>query len=554
MKLRPGTALGPYLIEDEIGRGGFATVYRAHDPRFGGPVAIKVLASHLSADAEAVERFLGEARALRSVDGESIVAVFDIAVTDNDQPYMVLQYADRGTLEDRLSRGIPATDGELRRVARFLTESLGILHDRAMVHRDVKPSNVLITEQPGSADVDGGLLLADERLVLGDLGLVKDLSSSPAVTRGSGSAAYAAPEQRAVVSRVDTRSDVYAATAVLAELAVGRVRRADESWEQLLEEVAEQRGVGLSTSLARGLSESPEDRPPDVVDLLAGVEHALDGRPGTHLGAVGDNRQGLSTRVRLAVGALALVLVAGTAFMLTDRTERLNADGVRAETAADTEQPPAEETEQVLGEQVTAATEACGDPTRGVAEGRAPADVRISDVTDTTITVEWAPEDRPFSIFLDGRYFDNARKNSSQYVFEGLDPATLHDVVIIVHDGDPSGDGALVCATTSADPVDRVPEGLTMATDLVASSLTPTSATLSWTAASSGGRYTLYSGNLPEGKNFPTIVGAGGVPPDQTSFLFEDLERGARVVLGLRTVLGENQSGLAWIEVQLPGE
>lgn len=576
MDFEPGSRLGPYLIEDEIGRGGFATVYRADDARFGKPVAIKALAAHLAAEDEAVERFVAEARALRSVESESVVSVFDIAETVDGRPYMVLQYADRGTLLSRLLEGNPATTEELGQLVDFFEQSLGALHERAMVHRDVKPSNVLLTT--GTERVGGASLLKpDDRLLLGDLGLVKDISAGT-VTRGSGSAAYASPEQRAVVSRVDTRTDIYAASAVLTEAAAGRVRRPDESWEQVIGELQARDHPSLGNALLRGLDADPEQRPVGIQQWASELRAAL--RPG---GAETAGPRVVRRPNRILIGIGALMMLAGiggivaSMFMSNQPTNDTaliaSSEGLRAiatATAVPTPTPvpvtstPTPPTATAPASEDTTASGAanalpgtvippCGDPERGTANGSAPSGLIVSDVTDTTITIAWTGQDQAFSLFLDNRYLDNARKNSNQYVVEGLEPGSVHDVVIAAHDAGPE-QGALVCATTLPVPPGRAPIGLVMATDLFASEITETSVRLNWTPAASGGRYTLYAGHLPEGKNFPTIIGAGGVSPEETSFLFEDLEPGATVVIGLRTVLGENQSGLAWIEVTLAPE
>lgn len=536
--LVPGAAIGPYVIEDEIGRGGFATVYRANDARFGGPVAIKVLADHLAADDEAVEGFVTEARALRSVDNDSVVTVYDISATDDGRPFMVLQHADRGTLEERL-RGRPAPDRELIALVRFLARALRALHDRQMVHRDVKPGNVLITSGPGGV----------ERFVLGDLGLVKDLSAGPAITRGGGSAAYAAPEQRSVVSRVDARTDLYAASAVVAEAAIGRTRRPDESWGDVVRAVEANRPA-LAVELRRGLAEDPTRRPETAAAWQAALLATLDANadagdpPGRRIGAAGAALAAIGVGV-VAVVAWALWLGAGTDELPIDSaatSSAVTAATVPPATAPDETDNPAP----------------CGEPDRGVVEGMAPAGLQVVDATDTTVTIEWESTNTPYSIFVGTsdlprpKYFDNAARDATQYVIEGLPTDDAVNIIVRSHDSVSDEDGAWICARTLAAS-GSTPVGLTMATDLVASDITASSVTLSWTPAATGGRYLLHTGHFEDGNEFPQVRVPDGanVAAGTTSYVFEDLSPETEVV-GLRTVADGNQSGLAWIRVDLP--
>lgn len=194
----------------------------------------------------------------------------------------------------------------------------------------------------------------------------------------------------------------------------------------------------------------------------------------------------------------------------------------------------------------------CADPDRGVAEGLAPAGLVVTDVTDTTITIDWATDGAPSSIFVNGRYFDNGPISASRFVIEGQAPGTTHEIVVAKHNVLPQF-GALVCATTLAAAPGRIPLGLTMATGLVLTDISATSVTLSWNAASSGGSYLMHRGQQVAGQRFPQVrVPEGGrVGPSITTYTFTDLDASIDVV-GVRTVQDGEQSGLAWIAVSLP--
>ena len=220
-------ANGRYVVRRRLGAGNFATVYLAHDERLDVAVAIKLLSDRWSWEPEARVRFVQEARMLRSLNDPYVVQIRDIAETEDGRPYLVMDYADRGTLEQRLSehaqRGGPVVTADLRAVARALRDALQPLHARRIAHRDVKPSNLLLASlPPGQTSLATNLFRDDERLLLGDLGLAKDLTVGSGLTVGAGTAGYMAPEQSRPGTTIDTRTDIYAASALLAEVASGQ--------------------------------------------------------------------------------------------------------------------------------------------------------------------------------------------------------------------------------------------------------------------------------------------------------------------------------------------
>jgi len=210
--------LGRYELHDVLGTGGFATVYRATDPSLEAVVAVKVLADNWSRDPEVRRRFRAEAVLLRRVQAggsiQGLVEVHDIDEDDSGQPYFVMGYADRGTLATR-SGGRPWPAANVVPVIDALSETVGALHDSGIVHRDLKPTNLLLRSD-GRANTGGpGTLVArDERLLVGDLGLAKDLlRQATSISFGGGTHHYLASEQLDPQAPVDHRADVRAATA-----------------------------------------------------------------------------------------------------------------------------------------------------------------------------------------------------------------------------------------------------------------------------------------------------------------------------------------------------
>src|SRR3954452_24496462 len=134
--------LGRYAVRRRIGAGAFATVWLAYDEQLDSPVAVKVLAENWSEDLAVRQRFLEEGRFLRKVESPYVVSVYDAGELDDGRPYLVMSFADQGTLADRLEAGgltVPQAMEGLRQVA----AGLQALHDRDILHRDVKPANVL---------------------------------------------------------------------------------------------------------------------------------------------------------------------------------------------------------------------------------------------------------------------------------------------------------------------------------------------------------------------------------------------------------------------------
>lgn len=199
---------GRYEIKRQLGRGGMATVYLAHDPRFGRDVALKVLPRQFLHDEQFRVRFEREARTIAKLEHKAIVPVYDFGEHD-DQPYLVMRHMSGGSLEDRLQKGALSRQ-EIVRVIGRIAHALDAAHAQGVVHRDLKPGNILF-------DGDGDAYLSD-------FGIVK-LSEATANITGNaivGTPAYMSPEQVHGKKKVDARSDIYTLGVILYELITGK--------------------------------------------------------------------------------------------------------------------------------------------------------------------------------------------------------------------------------------------------------------------------------------------------------------------------------------------
>jgi len=203
------SAMGRLRVVRRLGAGGFATVWLAHDPDLDAPVAVKLLADNWATDADVRRRFSDEARLLRRVDSDHLVRVYDVGELPDGRPYFVMTYADAGNLAERLDRQPPPWPAaEVLRVVDAIAAGLAVLHEHGVVHRDLKPRNILLRSTP-----DG-----PPRVLLGDLGIAKDLQWASGITMPAGSDGYMAPEQRGFSAQIGPATDVHALAVTAAQL------------------------------------------------------------------------------------------------------------------------------------------------------------------------------------------------------------------------------------------------------------------------------------------------------------------------------------------------
>ena len=271
-----GQTIGHYEVEERLGGGGMGVVYRARDLKLGRPVALKFLSSHLVASERAKRRFIAEARAASALDHPSIATIHAIEETAEGELYIVMAFYEGETIAARLARRGTLPVGQAIELALQAAEGLARAHESGIVHRDVKPANLMVTP--------------DERVKVLDFGLAKveDVRLTDAGTT-LGTPAYMSPEQ-ARGARLDHRTDVWSLGVVLYEMLTGRLPFSGEHREQVLDAVlnADLTPPSRFTSVppdleavvVRALSRSPAARQPTMTALLAELRAVRDGRLG----------------------------------------------------------------------------------------------------------------------------------------------------------------------------------------------------------------------------------------------------------------------------------
>ena len=201
---------GRYRIERLIGSGGMANVYQAEDLTTGKPVAVKVLKAEYARDGEFVRRFRSEAQAVLNLSHENIVRSIDVGQWQ-DVNFIVLEYVSGKTLKETIREEAPFDNRRIISIGAQLCEGLEHAHSRNVVHRDVKPQNIILTDRG--------------RAKIADFGIARFTDASTLTYAGDkvlGSVHYVSPEQ-ARGERVDQKSDIYSLGIVLYEMATGTV-------------------------------------------------------------------------------------------------------------------------------------------------------------------------------------------------------------------------------------------------------------------------------------------------------------------------------------------
>jgi Tol biopolymer transport system component len=320
MPIQSGTHLGPYEILSAIGAGGMGEVYRAHDPKLGRDVAIKVLPEAFARDSARMERFRREAKILASLNHSNIASIYGLEDSDTARA-LVMELAEGPTLADRIQQGPIAVDEALS-IARQIADALEYAHEKSVIHRDLKPANIKVAADDTVKILDFGLAKALE-----DESPSLDISTSPTLSRMAtmqgvllGTAAYMSPEQ-AKAKPVDRRTDIWAFACVLYEMLTGKtafggeavtdtlaaVIRAEPDWSQLPAATP----LRVRVLLQRCLQKDPKQRLRDIGDARISLDEVLSGAPeGAMAGAAAVPAR---RRVLRWAAAVVLALVAALA-------------------------------------------------------------------------------------------------------------------------------------------------------------------------------------------------------------------------------------------------
>jgi eukaryotic-like serine/threonine-protein kinase len=279
-----------YVLERQLGHGGMATVYLAHDLKHDRPVALKVLHPHLAATL-GPERFLQEIRLAARLQHPHILTVFDSGESGGHL-WFTMPYVEGESLRDRLLRDGPLRLHDALRIAREAGEALQYAHDHGVVHRDVKPENILLTK-------DGNTLVAD----FGIARRLESAATSQLTETGMvvGTPSYMSPEQASAEHEIDGRSDVYSLGCVVYEMLAGSPPFTGPTVQAIIAKhlsqsappVVTPAGVppAISRAIARALAKSPAERFPTAADFVS---------------ALGEAGEGVERRSPLRIAAMAL--------------------------------------------------------------------------------------------------------------------------------------------------------------------------------------------------------------------------------------------------------
>lgn len=206
MKLEPGTLVNDrYTIIEQIGLGGMAVVYRARDEKLGRDVTFKVLREEHLSDNEFIKRFNVEARAAASLSHPNIVSVYDVG-NDGDIYFIVMEYIDGCTLKDLINRKAPFSNQEVISISLQVASALEHAHANGIIHRDIKPQNILVS--------------SSGKVKVTDFGIARAASSTTTSGEAMGSVQYFSPEQ-AKGGFVDAKSDIYSLGIMMFEMITG---------------------------------------------------------------------------------------------------------------------------------------------------------------------------------------------------------------------------------------------------------------------------------------------------------------------------------------------
>ncbi|HEY5959105.1 MAG TPA: serine/threonine-protein kinase [Polyangiaceae bacterium] len=269
---------GTYRILELLDEGGMGRLYRAEHIRLNRPIAVKVLAQHLTADASALTRFQREAAIVSQLHHPHIVHILDFDTTEYGAPYIVMELLHGESLAKRLDRERMLPLADVVEIVAQIASALNLAHQQGIVHRDLKPDNVFLLK------VDAGQVFVK----LLDFGISKSASSIAKVTREFdvlGTPDYMAPEQAINTSRADHRADQFSLGAMTYEMLTGRMPFVAETLPELLRKLVHEKpppasdfvsGIGpmVDYVLMRAMAKVPDDRFASVQEFAYGLAQA----------------------------------------------------------------------------------------------------------------------------------------------------------------------------------------------------------------------------------------------------------------------------------------
>ncbi len=262
-----GAQVGPYRILEPLGQGGMATVYKAYHAALDRYVALKVLHPALLEDPNFLARFRREARMVAKLDHPNIVPIYDFNEHEG-RPYLVMKYIEGETLKARMKRG-PLTPAEIQAIVQAVGDALAYAHRQGILHRDVKPSNVLLAQ--------------NGRIYLADFGLARMAQAGESTLSADmlmGTPQYISPEQAMGKKDLDARTDIYSFGVMIYEMVVGRVPYLADTPYSIIHDhiyaplprprdLNPQVSEAVERVLLKALAKDPEDRFASVEDLVA---------------------------------------------------------------------------------------------------------------------------------------------------------------------------------------------------------------------------------------------------------------------------------------------
>ncbi|MEZ5465247.1 MAG: protein kinase [Lysobacteraceae bacterium] len=275
------THLGHYEIVSELGRGGMGVVYKGYEPALSRNVAIKELSPSLAHDQNLVERFLREARSMAALNDPHIIQIYFIG-QENEQPFFVMEFVEGESLSQILKREKKLGVADAMKIIHQTAQGLATAHDKGVVHRDIKPGNLMVTPK-------GQVKIADFGIALASTDFSQKLTSTGEFV---GTPGYLSPEV-CMAKPVDQRSDIFSLGIVLYEMLSGDTPFQDESPLGLMLEVVKaeipdireiNKEVDAQTAaiLTRMVAKDPADRFQSCHDLAAALEaHPLVAKGGT---------------------------------------------------------------------------------------------------------------------------------------------------------------------------------------------------------------------------------------------------------------------------------